>query len=74
MAFCDICGKGTVTGRSHRHKATGRWATRAPETPRKFRPNLQKSIVDLGGERVHLTVCTRCLRTLAKQTEAQVKA
>lgn len=55
---CDICGKrpqaGNLVSHSMRH------------TKRRFRPNIQKTTLTIGGERVQMKVCTRCLRTEAK--------
>jgi large subunit ribosomal protein L28 len=52
---CDICGKGTVTGRqvSHAHNVTSRT----------WEPNLRtmKALVDGAVKRIR--VCTRCLRS-----------
>jgi large subunit ribosomal protein L28 len=59
MAKCEICGKTPQFGnnRSFSMKATRR----------KFKPNLQ-SIRLMEGERsVRKTVCTKCIKTLAKE-------
>jgi large subunit ribosomal protein L28 len=59
MAKCEICGKAPQFGnnRSFSMKATRR----------KFKPNLQ-SIRLMEGERsVRKTVCTKCIKTLAKE-------
>ncbi|NSW51685.1 MAG: 50S ribosomal protein L28 [Anaerolineae bacterium] len=58
MATCEICGKKTVFGhnRSFSMRATNR----------KFRANLQKVTLFESGKKTRKTVCTRCLRTMAK--------
>ncbi|MCL4459203.1 MAG: 50S ribosomal protein L28 [Chloroflexi bacterium] len=66
MAKCEICGKGTTFGRHIRHKASGRWARRAPKTSRTFKANIQKALLQIDGETRRMHVCTRCLRTQRK--------
>ena len=58
MAKCENCGKGPMFGnmRSHSMRATRR----------KFKPNLQKVQVFEGGKSVRKTLCTKCIKTLAK--------
>ena len=52
---CEICGKGSVTGRSvsHAHNVSSR----------KFQANLQRVRVHRDGSTRRAWVCTRCLRT-----------
>lgn len=53
---CEICGKGPTFGRSisHAHNVSRRM----------FRPNLSRvRIVEPGGRRRRVRVCTRCLRS-----------
>ncbi|RJQ44755.1 MAG: 50S ribosomal protein L28 [Anaerolineaceae bacterium] len=59
MAKCEICGKTTTFGhnRSFSMRATNR----------KFRPNLQKTTVMESGKPVKRTICTKCLKALAKE-------
>ncbi|MDP1710100.1 MAG: L28 family ribosomal protein [bacterium] len=70
MAYsCDNCGKSVTIGNSQRHGrgvAGKRWKKRAPETPRTFRPNLQKITVLMSGHREQIRICTRCLKRLKK--------
>lgn len=59
MAKCEMCGKKPMFGnyRSHSLKATRR----------QFKPNLQHvTIMSKSGERVRKTLCTKCIKTLAK--------
>jgi len=58
MAKCNMCGKHTTFGRNRP------WSKKA--TRRDFRPNLQKVTIIEAGKKVHKTLCTRCIRTLAK--------
>lgn len=58
MAKCEICGKKTTFGHNRSFSMHA--------TNREFRPNLQKVTLYNDGRKVRKTVCTRCLRTLAK--------
>ena len=53
--FCEICGKGTVTGMNVSHSHL--------KTKITWKPNIQRvrAIVDVEVKRVN--VCTRCLRS-----------
>jgi large subunit ribosomal protein L28 len=67
--ICEICGKGTVVGRSQRHKrgvAGKRWKKRAPATRRLFKPNLQKATLVISGKKVKMNVCAKCLKKIKK--------
>ena len=52
---CEICGKGTVTGRSisHAHNVTSRT----------FEANLQRVRIEHQGSARRVWVCTRCIRS-----------
>ncbi len=52
---CDLCGKKTTTGNnvSHAHN----------KTRRTWKPNLMKVRTIVGGSKVTLKVCARCLRS-----------
>ncbi|MEJ2549339.1 MAG: 50S ribosomal protein L28 [Anaerolineales bacterium] len=58
MAKCENCGKTTTFGhnRSFSMKAT----------KRTFRPNLQKIRVVENGRLVQKTLCTKCIKRLAR--------
>jgi large subunit ribosomal protein L28 len=58
MAKCNHCGKTTSFGhnRSFSQRATNR----------KFKPNLQKVSVMEKGRLVKMTLCAKCIKTLAK--------
>jgi large subunit ribosomal protein L28 len=58
MAKCAHCGKTTTFG----HSVS--FSNRATNRP--FRPNLQKVTVIEHGRKVQKTLCTKCIRTLAK--------
>ncbi len=66
MAKCDVCGKGRQFGRHVRHKATGKWALRAPKRPRSWAANVQRKRLEIDGRRQVVNICTRCLRTMYK--------
>lgn len=53
--FCDICGKGPVTGCNVSHANN--------HTKRRWLPNLQRTKVVINGQTKRITVCTRCLRS-----------
>jgi large subunit ribosomal protein L28 len=59
MAKCERCGKSTVFGhtRSFSMKAT----------KRKFKPNLQRVRIMEGGRLVRKTLCTKCIKRLARE-------
>ena len=53
--YCEVCGKGTMSGNldSHSHRKTRTsWA-----------PNIQRVNVIVDGTKKKMNVCTRCLRT-----------
>jgi large subunit ribosomal protein L28 len=56
MAFqCDICAKKRLVGNNVSHSNI--------KTKRVQRPNLQRVHAIVDGVRMHVRVCTRCLRT-----------
>ncbi|MBN1889745.1 MAG: 50S ribosomal protein L28 [Thermoflexales bacterium] len=58
MAKCQLCGKGPQFGHSVSHSKRA--------TNRQFKPNIHKHWVVVEGQKRHLYLCTRCLRTLNK--------
>ncbi len=56
---CDLCGKGVSFGHNVSH-ANNR-------TKRRWRPNVQKTLVMVNGAPRRVSACTRCIRTLRKQ-------
>ncbi|GMV38201.1 MAG: 50S ribosomal protein L28 [Fimbriimonadales bacterium] len=65
MYVCDICQKGLQHGNHIRHKHSGQWKLKAQRRKRTFKPNLQsfRAVMDQGGARRKLRVCTRCIKT-----------
>lgn len=55
MAKCEVCGKTMQTGMKVSHSHI--------RTKRKWKPNLQKVRVVVGGAPQRMNVCTRCLRS-----------
>ena len=53
--FCEICGKGTVTGMNVSHSHL--------KTKRTWTPNIQRVRAIVDGEVKRVNVCTRCLRS-----------
>ena len=58
MAKCDICGKKPMFGQNVSFSQK--------KTKRQFKPNIQRTTVHEGGQKVRKYVCTRCLKTMAK--------
>ena len=65
---CDVCTKRTMFGRHIRHTHGGRWERKAVHKSRTFKPNVAKHRIFINGEWVRLNMCTRCLRTLVKNS------
>lgn len=59
--LCHICGKKPMTGNnvSHAHNVN----------KRRFNPNLQQVKAQVGGQKVRMTVCTKCIKA-GKVTKA----
>ena len=58
MAKCENCGKTTKFGQSRSFSMKA--------TKRTFRPNLQKIRVVENGRLVQKTLCTKCIKRLAR--------
>jgi large subunit ribosomal protein L28 len=58
MAKCAHCGKTTTFGNNVSFSKRN--------TNRTYRPNLQKVTIIENGHKVQKTLCTKCIRTLAK--------
>lgn len=64
---CEICGKGTVIGRSAPRKGLPKKKGGAGQhigvkTKRTFKPNLLRIRALVGGNPVGMKICTRCLK------------
>ena len=55
MAKCEVCGKTMQTGMKVSHSHI--------RTKRKWKPNLQRVKVVVGGTPQRINICTRCLRS-----------
>ena len=53
--FCEICGKGTMSGMNVSHSHL--------KTKKTWKPNIQRVRAVVDGEVKRVNVCTRCLRT-----------
>ena len=53
--YCEICGKGTVTGMNVSQSHL--------KTKRTWKPNIQRVRAIVDGEVKRVNVCTRCLRS-----------
>ncbi len=58
MPLCQICGKGVGFGHNVSHSKR--------RTNRRWLPNIQKTKIAIGNDKVSVRICTRCLRTLQK--------
>ncbi|HLH72949.1 MAG TPA: 50S ribosomal protein L28 [Chloroflexota bacterium] len=59
---CEVCGKKPMAGYRVSHSQR--------HTKRRWRPNVQRATLMIGGELVKVNLCTRCLRTHHKVTSA----
>jgi large subunit ribosomal protein L28 len=68
MAYsCEICGKGKQFGHSVPFSLK--------KTNKVWKPNLQRTRLEIDGTKVRVKICTQCMRTLEKyQREATAKA
>ncbi len=57
---CELCGKGVAFGHNVSHSNR--------RTNRRFLPNVQKTLVQVNGAARRIDACTRCIRTLRKQS------
>ncbi len=53
--FCELCGKGPITGHNVSHANN--------KTPRRWYPNLQRVRAVVDGATRRIRVCTRCLKS-----------
>ena len=62
---CDICGKKSQSGGSHKHHrgvAGGQWKRRAPHTLRTIGVNLHWVTLPFGGIATRLHACAKCVK------------
>ena len=61
--MCDLCQKGKMRGNTVSHSNR--------KAPRHYKPNLQKETVTLeNGAILTVNACTKCKRTITKNTKA----
>ena len=73
MAKCELCGKETQLGKKSTHKHGGMWAKRAQSTKRKWKPNLRRVKVQIGGTAKTVRICAKCLKsTRVKKVTVQI--
>ena len=60
--YCEICGKGTMSGMNVSHSHL--------KTKRTWKPNIQRVRAIVDGEAKRVNVCTRCLRSAKVQRNA----
>ena len=60
--YCEICGKGTMSGMNVSHSHL--------KTKRTRKPNIQRVRAIVDGEVKRINVCTRCLRSGKVQRNA----
>lgn len=75
MAYiCENCGKTVQYGRSQRHGrgvAGKRWKKRAQVTTRVFKTNVQKVGVLVGGKKVSMNLCAKCIKRFKKEDKVK---
>ena len=59
--FCEVCGKGTMSGMNVSHSHV--------KTKKTWKPNIQRVRAIVDGEIKRVNVCTRCLRSGKVQRE-----
>ena len=59
--FCEICGKGTMSGMNVSHSHL--------KTKKTWKPNIQRVRAVVDGEVKRVNVCTRCLRSRKVQRD-----
>lgn len=63
MAYsCEICGKGKQFGHNVPFSQK--------KTNKVWKPNLQRTRIEIDGTKVRVKMCTQCMRTLAKYDRA----
>ena len=60
--YCEICGKGTMSGMNVSHSHL--------KTKRTWKPHIQRVRAIVDGEAKRVNVCTRCLRSGKVQRNA----
>ena len=60
--YCEVCGKGTMSGMNVSHSHL--------KTKRTWKPNIQRVRAIVDGEAKRVNVCTRCLRSGKVQRNA----
>ena len=63
--FCEICGKGTMSGMNVSHSHL--------KTKKTWKPNIQRVRAIVDGEVKRVNVCTRCLRSGKVQRDVYIK-
>lgn len=63
---CDLCGKSPQFGHNVSHSKR--------HTLRRWEPNVHSARVTVDGKLQKLNLCTRCVRTLNKQTKQKTAA
>ena len=63
--ICKLCGKRSKSGNkvSHSNK----------KTRRLWKPNIQKLLVDTGGENRRINICTSCIKSGKVKRPAKIK-
>ncbi len=72
MARCQICGKKSVVGRTSRHHrgvASKKFIHRAPKKRKVFKANIQKTTIRVGGLKMSLRLCARCLKKMRQKID-----
>lgn len=65
MARCQICSKKSVVGKKVSHSSR--------KTSRSFGANVQKITVKVGGLKIKMRLCTRCIKKMRNQEKEEKK-
>ncbi len=66
MAMCEVCGKTRTFGHNVSHSKR--------RTNRDWLPNVHSKTIMLNGKLQRVSVCTRCMRTLAKDARQAARS
>jgi len=66
MRTCSLCGKKSVIGRNRSHAQN--------RTPRTYKANIQKVTLTVGEDKLSGSFCSKCIKSLKKETREQKTA
>ena len=71
---CELTGRKTSFGGNHKHRrgasgGGGMWAFKAPNTKRKWKPNLRKVKLEVNGQTRRVKISMKAYKRLKKSME-----